>query len=103
MSFLRLSSGCHLARADSPNGLVRDHNVFPVGWLESGYNGCQLVLAYASGFPGFPLSKGLANAKNHTKTDVEGSTGLLCNVLRSLVEERPAFGVAWRYLSGAFH
>lgn len=81
MHLLGLLSGGNLASTNSPDGLIGNDNLLPVIPRELGGKSSKLLLDNSNSVASLALLKGLAAAPNHAETTVNGSLGLVGDIL----------------------
>lgn len=92
-----MALSCSAARTDSPDGLVSDDDLCPVLLADLGLDALELLLDDLLRLVGFPLLERLAHAGNDLKAFLDGSGGLLADLLGGLAEECTALRVAQDY------
>lgn len=92
MDLLGLLSGSNLASADSPDGLVGNDNVGPVGDL--GLEGLELLRDEVDGLASLTSLEGLAAAPDDLETVLSGVLGLGGDGLVRLAENLTTLRVA---------
>lgn len=92
MSVLRLLSARDLSSSNSPNRLIRNHNLAPV--LDDLRHSRELPCDNLDRNALLPLLERLSNAENHAEATIKRSLGLGSDKLIRLVQDRPALRVA---------
>ena len=94
MGLLSLLGSGHLAGTNSPDGLVGNDNLGPVGLVKLVSDSLELTGVNLAGLAGLALLKLLTDAKHHSQALVDGRLRLDSDVLVSLVEEGAPLRVA---------